>query len=51
MLDHAIPRFDGEGSFQGFVGSTVDITDRLDLITRVAQGRSPDCETRGERGA
>lgn len=42
MLDRAIPRFDGEGNFQGFVGSTVDITDRLDMITRVAQHRSPE---------
>jgi len=42
VLDRAIPRFDGEGGFQGFVGSTVDITDRLDMITRVAQHRSPE---------
>ena len=42
VLDRAIPRFDTEGRFHGFVGSTVDITDRLDIITRVAQQRSPE---------
>lgn len=40
VLDRATPRFDHEGSFQGLVGSTADITSRLDVITRVAQQRA-----------
>ena len=28
MFDVAAPRVDGDGSFAGFIGSTVDITDQ-----------------------
>jgi PAS domain S-box-containing protein len=32
FLEHAVPRFDVDGTFAGYVGACVDITDRLDSL-------------------
>jgi diguanylate cyclase (GGDEF)-like protein/PAS domain S-box-containing protein len=41
VLDAATPRWDGDGAFQGFVGSMIDITDR-----RVAEAALAESEQR-----
>ena len=28
MIDHGVPRFDQDGSFVGYIGIAVDVTDR-----------------------
>ena len=36
VLDHAAPRFDGEGSFSGYIGACLDITERREAEATLA---------------
>lgn len=46
VVDRATPRHDGFGTFHGFVGSCVDVTDRLEDLARLVRER-----VRGNRRA
>jgi PAS domain S-box-containing protein len=46
VVDRATPRHDGFGEFHGFVGSCVDVTDRLEDLARLVRERA-----RGNRRA
>jgi len=44
ILDHGVPRFDANGTFLGYIGSCIDISDRkqTEEIVRVAVEASPN---------
>lgn len=35
MLDHGAPRFDGDGTFAGYIGACLDITDRKEAAAKL----------------
>jgi PAS domain S-box-containing protein len=39
VVDRATPRHDGFGAFHGYVGSCVDVTDRLEDLARLVRAR------------
>ena len=54
VLDHGVPRFDQDGSFVGYIGIAVDVTDRkkteqaLQQANRVLEERTAALQTREE---